>query len=83
MLASTPQGRGERIVAMAMQNAQAFIDALNMWEDDYQAEHKQLTLLELQAIRERLIQLLTQVNRDLTGPYSSSVLAPPDDAGAN
>jgi len=68
---------------MAMQEAHEFISALNLWEDDYQAGHKKLTLLELQAIRDRLTQLLTQVNRDLTGPYSTPVFAPPDDAGAN
>jgi hypothetical protein len=68
---------------MALETAQQFIDALTVWEDDYQAGHKKLTLLELQAIKALLSQLLTQVNRDLTGPYSSPVFAPPDDAGAN
>jgi hypothetical protein len=67
---------------MTMQNAQEFIDALKSWEDDYQAGHKRLTLLELQDIKTLLSQLLSQVNRDLIGPYSSPVLAPPDDAGA-
>ena len=68
---------------MAMQDAQAFIDALTSWEDAYQAGHKKLTLLDLQEIKSLLSRLLTQVERDLTGPYSSSVIAPPDDAGAN
>jgi hypothetical protein len=68
---------------MALEIAQEFIDALKVWEDDYQAGHKRLTLLELQEIKGLLSQLLTQVDRDLTGPYSSSVLAPPDDAGEN
>ena len=67
---------------MTIQNAQEFIDALKSWEDDYQAGHKRLTLLELQEIKTLLSQLLSQVNRDLIGPYSSPVLAPPDDAGA-
>ncbi len=67
---------------MALQTAQEFIDALTSWEDGYQARHKRLTLLELQEIKALLSQLLRQVERDLTGPYSSSVLAPPDDAGA-
>lgn len=68
---------------MALQTGPEFIDALKSWEDDYQAGHKQLTLLELQEIKGMLVQLLTQVERDLTGPYSSPVFAPPDDAGAN
>jgi len=68
---------------MALETAQQFIDALKVWEDDYQAGHKGLTLLELQEIKGMLVQLLSQVNRDLIGPYSSPVLAPPDDAGAN
>jgi hypothetical protein len=67
---------------MAMEDAHEFIDALKMWEDDYQAGHKKLTLLELQEIKALLSRLLTQVERDSTGPYSSSVIAPPDDAGA-
>jgi hypothetical protein len=67
---------------MAMQDGQAFIDALTVWEDDYQAGHKRLTLLELQQIKALLSQMLRQVERDLTGPYSSAVIAPPDDAGA-
>jgi hypothetical protein len=66
---------------MAMQDAQEFSEALKIWEDDYQAGHKRLTLQELQEIKALLSQLLRQVERDLTGPYSSSVLAPPDDAG--
>ena len=65
-----------------MQDGQAFIDALTVWEDDYQAGHKRLTLLELQKIKALLEGLLRQVERDLTGPYSSPVIAPPDDAGA-
>ena len=68
---------------MALQTATDFIDALTSWEDDYQAGHKRLTLLELQEIKGLLSQILTQVERDLTEPYSSSVSAPPDDAGAN
>jgi hypothetical protein len=66
---------------MAMENAQEFIDALTVWEDDYQAGHKRLTLVELQEIKALLSQLLRQVERDATGPYSSPVIAPPDDAG--
>jgi len=68
---------------MALETAQEFIDALTVWEDDYQAGHKKLTLLELQEIKALLSQLLRQVDRDSTGPYSRSVIAPPDDAGAN
>jgi hypothetical protein len=68
---------------MALQTGPEFIDMLKLWEDDYQAGHKKLTLLELQEIKGMLTQLLTQVERDLTGPYSSPVFAPPDDAGAN
>ena len=68
---------------MALETAQEFIDALAVWEDDYQAGHKKLTLLELQEIKALLAQLLRQVERDSTGPYSRPVIAPPDDAGAN
>ena len=68
---------------MTLETAREFIDALKTWEDDYQAGHKKLTLLELQEIKGMLSQILEQVNRDLVGPYSSSVIAPPDDAGAN
>ncbi|HEU5098865.1 MAG TPA: hypothetical protein VFU22_07600 [Roseiflexaceae bacterium] len=68
---------------MTLQTPAEFIEALKSWEDDYQAGHKKLTLLELQELKTMLSQLLTQVDRDLTGPYSSSVIAPPDDAGAN
>jgi hypothetical protein len=68
---------------MTLRTATDFIDALTSWEDDYQAGHKKLTLLELQEIKALLSRLLPQVERDLTGPYSSPVLAPPDDAGAN
>jgi hypothetical protein len=67
---------------MALETAQEFIGALKLWEDDYQAGHKRLTLLELQEMKALLSQLLSQVERDLTGPYSSAVSAPPDDAGA-
>jgi hypothetical protein len=67
---------------MALETGADFREALEVWEDDYQAGHKKLTLLELQEIKALLSQLLTQVERDLTGPYSSPVLAPPDDAGA-
>jgi hypothetical protein len=67
---------------MALETGADFSQALKVWEDDYQAGHKKLTLLELQEIKALLSQLLTQVERDLTGPYSSPVLAPPDDAGA-
>ena len=67
---------------MALQTATDFIDALTSWEDDYQAGHKRLTLMELQEIKALLEGLLRQVERDLTGPYSSPVIAPPDDAGA-
>jgi hypothetical protein len=67
---------------MALETGADFSEALKVWEDDYQAGHKKLTLLELQEIKALLSQLLTQVERDLTGPYSSPVLAPPDDAGA-
>jgi hypothetical protein len=68
---------------MALQTAAEFIEALKSWEDDYQAGHKKLTLIELQEIRGMLTRLLTQIERDLTGPYSSPAFAPPDDAGAN
>ena len=68
---------------MALRTATDFIDTLTSWENDYQAGHKKLTLLELQEIKGLLVQLLTQVERDLTGPYSSPVIAPPDNAGAN
>ena len=67
---------------MALRTATDFIDALTSWEDDYQAGHKRLTLLELQEIKALLEGLLRQVERDSTGPYSSPVIAPPDDAGA-
>ena len=67
---------------MALETGADFSEALKVWEDDYQAGHKKLTLLELQEIKALLSQLLTQVERDLTGPYSRPVLAPPDDAGA-
>jgi hypothetical protein len=65
---------------MAMHDAQEFIDALKVWEDNYLAEHKHLTLQELQMLQTLLTQLLERVNRDLIGPSSSPVLAPPDDA---
>ena len=68
---------------MTLQTAADFSAALKVWEDDYQAGHKKLTLLELQELKGLLSQILEQVNRDLVGPYSSSVIAPPDDAGAN
>lgn len=68
---------------MPLESAADFSQALKTWEDAYQAGHKKLTLLELQEIKGLLAQLLTQVERDLTGPYSSPVVAPPDDAGAN
>lgn len=73
----------ERIEVMALETAADFNEALTSWENDYQAGHKKLTLLDLQEIRGLLVQLLTQVERDLTGPYSSPVIAPPDNAGAN
>ena len=66
---------------MALQDATDFSEALKAWEADYQAGHKRLTLQDLQMLRAQLAQLLRQVERDLTGPYSSPVLAPPDDAG--
>jgi hypothetical protein len=66
---------------MALETGQEFINTLTSWEDDYQAGHKKLTLLELQEIKALLSQLLRQVERDSTGPYSSPVIAPPDDAG--
>ena len=67
---------------MTLKTATDFIDALTSWEDDYQAGHKKLTLLDLREIKALLARLLAQVERDATGPYSSPVLAPPDDAGA-
>lgn len=67
---------------MAMQDAAALSDALKVWEADYLAGHAQLTLQELRAIQTLLTQLLERVTRDVTGPSSSPVLAPPDDAGA-
>jgi hypothetical protein len=67
---------------MAMQDAAALSDALKVWEADYLAGHKRLTLLELQELQMLLTQLLEQVTRDATGPSSSPVLAPPDDAGS-
>jgi hypothetical protein len=67
---------------MALETGQQFIEALKIWEDDYQAGHKRLTLKDLQTIRTLLAQLLAQVERDAIGPYSAPVLAPPDDAGA-
>jgi hypothetical protein len=66
---------------MASQNAVALSDTLKAWEGDYQAARDQLTLQDLQALRTLLGRLLDQVNRDATGPSSSPVLAPPDDAG--
>jgi hypothetical protein len=67
---------------MALQTAADFSEALKMWEADYLARHKRLTLIELQELRALLAQLLAQVERHAIGPSSSPVLAPPDDAGA-
>jgi hypothetical protein len=65
---------------MATQDAAALSDTLKAWEVDYQAARDQLVLQDLRELRALLGRLFEQVNRDATGPSSSPILAPPDDA---
>lgn len=65
---------------MATQDAAALSDTLKAWEVDYQAARDQLMLRDIHALRTLLAQLLEQVERDATGPSSSPVMAPTDNA---
>ena len=46
----------------------SLLRTLKSWEERYQAEHAQLTVGEIDQLRELLRRLTEQIERDATGP---------------
>lgn len=46
----------------------SLLQTLKSWEERYQAEHAQLTVGEIDELRELLRRLAEQIERDATGP---------------
>jgi hypothetical protein len=46
----------------------SLLQTLKIWEERYQAEHAQLTVGEIDELRELLRRLTEQIKRDATGP---------------
>lgn len=52
--------------------ASSLLQALKAWEERYQTEHAQLTVGEIDALRELLRRLTEQIERDATGTIDRS-----------